>query len=149
MLVPAKPVSAKTASTQLALEQLAAGVLGQAVDEDHALGRLEAGHVRGAVGAMTSASVSVWPALTTTTAVTASIQRGCGRPITATSLTCGQAVDRLLDLAAGHVLAAGLDHVLLAVDDGDVALVVDRGQVAAVEPVAGSNAAAVRSGSLK
>ena len=43
-------------------------------------------------------------------------------------------VDRLLDLAAGHVLTAGLDHVLLAVDDRDVALGIDRGQVSAVKP---------------
>jgi hypothetical protein len=62
------------------------------------------------------------PAFTTMTAVTASTQRGCGRPTTATSLTCVQAVDRLFHLAAGHVLAAGLDHVLLAVDHGDEAL---------------------------
>ena len=47
-----------------------------------------------------------------------------------------QAVNHFLDLAAGHVLAAGLDHVFLAVDHGDEAFLVDGGQVAAVEPIA-------------
>src|SRR5206468_5807206 len=38
------------------------------------------------------------------------------------------AVDGLLDFAAGDVLAAGLDHVFLAVDDADVTLVIDRSE---------------------
>ena len=48
----------------------------------------------------------------------------------------GQAVDRLLDLAAGDVLASCLDHVLFAVDDSDVAVRVHGGQVAGMEPAA-------------
>ena len=47
-----------------------------------------------------------------------------------------QLVDHFLDLAAGDVLAAGLDHVLLAVDDGDVALGVDGGEIAGMKPAA-------------
>ena len=45
-------------------------------------------------------------------------------------------VEHLLDLAAGHVLPARLDHVLLAVDDRDVALLVEGAEVARVEPAA-------------
>jgi hypothetical protein len=47
-----------------------------------------------------------------------------------------QPVDRFLDLAARHVFAAGLDHVLLAIDDGDVALGVDGGEIAGMKPAA-------------
>ena len=43
-------------------------------------------------------------------------------------------VDDLLDLARGDVLAARLDHVLLAVDDVEVALVVEDAEVAGVQP---------------
>src|SRR5262249_4444078 len=44
--------------------------------------------------------------------------------------------DGLFDFAAGDILAAGLDHVLLAVDHRDIAVRVDRGEVAAMEPAA-------------
>ena len=70
------------------------------------------------------------------TATTASTQCGCGTPTTATSETCGRLIQRFLDLAAGHILAAGFDHVLLAVDDGDVTLVVDSGEIAGMKPAA-------------
>src|SRR5690606_26914836 len=54
--------------------------------------------------------------------------------------------DRLLDLDAEDVLAAGDDHVLRAVDDVDVALVVPRGDVAGPHPpAAGRDAPAVAS----
>src|SRR5439155_26230632 len=43
-------------------------------------------------------------------------------------------VQRVLDLDRRDVLAAGDDHVLGAVHDVDVAALVDRGQVARVEP---------------
>ena len=42
--------------------------------------------------------------------------------------------ERVLDLDAVDVLAAAVDHVLLAVDDLDEAVVVDAGQVAGVQP---------------
>lgn len=44
--------------------------------------------------------------------------------------------DRLLDLSTGHVFPARLDHVLLAVDNIEIALVVEPPQIAAVEPAA-------------
>ena len=43
-------------------------------------------------------------------------------------------VDGLFYLAAGDVLPAGLDHVLLAVDDGEVAVFGHDAKVAGVEP---------------
>ena len=46
------------------------------------------------------------------------------------------AEDGVLHLDRGDVLAAGDDHVLLAVGDGQVAAVVDRAAVAGVEPAA-------------
>ena len=46
----------------------------------------------------------------------------------------GRAGERVLDLDAVHVLAAAVDHVLLAVDDLDEAVVVDPRQVAGVQP---------------
>ena len=53
-----------------------------------------AGHLKPAMCCaqccITVASSSVWPALTTITAVTASTHLGSGKPITATSLTCGR-----------------------------------------------------------
>jgi hypothetical protein len=47
------------------------------------------------------------------------------------------AVERLLDLQRGDVLAARDDHVLRPVLDLDVAVGVPDGQVAGVEPAAG------------
>ncbi len=47
----------------------------------------------------------------------------------------GQLVD-LLQLAAGDVFATAFDHVLLAVDDGDVAILFAGRQITAVEPAA-------------
>ncbi len=55
-----------------------------------------------------------------------------------------QAVDGFLDLAARHVLAAGLDHVLLAVHDRDVALLVHHAEIARVEPAAGEGLGRLR-----
>src|SRR3712207_9456178 len=46
----------------------------------------------------------------------------------------GVRVEALLPRGAGHFLPAGLDHVLLAVDDRDVAVLVGHAEVAAVEP---------------
>jgi len=56
-----------------------------------------------------------------------------GPPSTATSQTDG-CRERVLDLDAVDVLGTAVDHVLLAVDQPDEALVVDPGQVAAVQP---------------
>src|SRR5690242_13173557 len=46
----------------------------------------------------------------------------------------GMAVEKLLDLARIHILAAADDHVLDAADDVAVALRVDDGEIAAVHP---------------
>ena len=83
-----------------------------------------------------SSSLSECPAFSTTTATTASTQRGCGTPIDSDFRNRRQTIERLFDLAAGDILAAGLDHVLLAVDDGDIALLVDGGEIAGMEPAA-------------
>ena len=56
--------------------------------------------------------------------------------MTAASATPGWAYSDLLDLAAVDVLAARDDHVLLAVDDVEEALLVAAGHVAGVEPPA-------------
>src|SRR3546814_9560692 len=42
--------------------------------------------------------------------------------------------DDFFDFATRDVLAAGLDHVLLAIDDAQVTLAVDQAEIAAVEP---------------
>ena len=52
---------------------------------------------------------------------------------TATSLTCGMAVEDVLDLLGADVLAAAEDDVLLPAADGDRAVAVDAGQIAGVE----------------
>ena len=57
-----------------------------------------------------------------------------------------QLIDSLLDLTARNILATGFDHVLLAINDGDVALAIDGRQVTAVIP-APPNACSVFSGS--
>src|SRR3954447_17209715 len=46
----------------------------------------------------------------------------------------GMLVEDLLDLARIDVVAAADDHVLLAIDDEEVAVLVDLGHVAGVEP---------------
>src|SRR5437016_6340769 len=73
---------------QFALEQLAARVSRQRLGKHDVLWRFERGQMRAAMG-MTASFDSDCPALTTMTATTASTQRGCGTPTTATSDTCG------------------------------------------------------------
>ena len=55
-------------------------------------------------------------------------------------------VEHPLDLGAGDVLAAGDDHVLEAVDDEEVAVLVAHADVAGVEPAAGERLARWRRG---
>ena len=57
--------------------------------------------------------------------------------MTATSRDPRVPGEHVLDLGAVDVLAAGDDHVLLAVDDVDEALFVHPAQIAGVEPAAG------------
>ena len=125
--------TALSLSAQLALEDLPARVLRQLVDEDDGLGDLERGEV-----------------LAGERAQLVRLDRLAGDDDRADGLdpaVVGDADDRdlgdrgmpvqdLLDLARGDVLAARVDHVLLAVDDRQVAVRVHRGEVAAVEPAA-------------
>ena len=67
-------------------------------------------------------------------------------PMTAASATAGMLVEHLLDLARVDVVAAADDHVLLAVDDVEVAVLVLAADVAGGEPAVGVMAAAVASG---
>ena len=48
----------------------------------------------------------------------------------------GHAIDRFFNLPARHVFAAGLDHVLLAINHREVTLVIEHREVATVEPPA-------------
>ncbi|EWS63281.1 hypothetical protein Y695_03488 [Hydrogenophaga sp. T4] len=120
---------------KLPLQQLAARVLGQAVGEHHAFRAFEVRHVLVAMRRHFFFGQRL-PGLDHD-------HRGhrlhpfrVGQADHGHLAHRGQAVDHFLHLAAGHVFAAGLDHVFLAVHDGDETFAVDHGQVAAVEPVA-------------
>src|SRR3954452_11241727 len=118
---------------ELPLDDLAARVLGQRVDDHDVLRALVAGQHRAGVlddrlGRQLGAGLRydrgrdrLDPAR-----VRDAEDRDLGDTI--------ELVDRLLDLAGGDVLAAGLDHVLLAVDDVELAGLVDVPEVAGVEP---------------
>ena len=73
----------------------------------------------------------------TTTAQTASIQRSSRDADDRDLGDRGMPVQDLLDLARGDVLAARVDHVLLAVDDRQVAVRVHGRQIPGVKPAAG------------
>src|SRR5262249_14942733 len=47
-----------------------------------------------------------------------------------------QFVNHFFDLAARHILTASLDHVLLAIDHEDVAVGINGGEIAGMEPAA-------------
>jgi hypothetical protein len=80
--------------------------------------------------AYTSSVDSVAPGFGTMTATTASIQpdaeHGCLRDAV-------EEVERLFDFSGSDVLTTGLDHVLLAVDDGEVTVFVDYAEVSGVK----------------
>ena len=123
------------ALAQFALEQLAARVLGDRIGEHHRLGTLETGHLAAAM----RQNIVLYQRL----AVLDDNHGDDGfHPVRMRHADHSDfrdrahPVDHLFDLAAGDVLAPGLDHVLLAVDHRDVALVVDRSQVPGVEPAA-------------
>ena len=81
---------------------------------------------------------SVAPATGTTHAHISSPSRSSGRPTTADPLDLGEGDDQLLDLPRRDVEPAADDDLLLAPDDGEVAVVVDRDQVAAAHPAVGA-----------
>src|SRR5919202_273757 len=76
------------ASRRLRLRILPLGFLGRLSTTTTALGTLKLARCCRQC-AITASSASSWPAFGTTTAVTASIHTGCGRPTTATSATPG------------------------------------------------------------
>src|SRR6516164_3318450 len=47
-----------------------------------------------------------------------------------------QFVNHFFDLTAGHILTASLDHVLLAIDHEDVAVVINGREIAGMKPAA-------------
>ena len=117
------------------LLDLAGGGARQRVDDDHRLRASCSGSRWPRSAASSAASSIVAPGLGTTTAVIASLHRSCGSPTTTTSPTAGvRRVDRLLHLDRRHVLAAGLDHVLVAVGEPEHAVVAEVADVAGVEP---------------
>ena len=83
---------------------------------------------------ISSASSPSRPGTSTTSALTVSPHFSSGTPMTAASATCGVRAERVLHLDRRDVLAPADDHVLLAVGDGEVALVVEAAAVAGVEP---------------
>ena len=125
-----------TAARSSRLSSLPLAFLGSSATRTTCLGTLKAAR-RSRQCAISSSGVAAWPSRRTTAADTASIHCGCGQPEHRHLGHRRVLVQRLLDLAAGDVLAAGLDHVLLAVHHGQVALGVQHAQVAAVEPAAG------------
>jgi hypothetical protein len=78
------------------------------------------------------------PARRTTIRIGRSSQRGCGTPIAAASATAGWRSRCSRELDRADPLAARLDHVLRAVDDGQVAVRIDRPDVAGRQPPVGA-----------
>ena len=78
--------------------------------------------------------VAVLPSRQTQTASGRSSHFSCGIAITAASAIAGMRHQRVLEVDRGDPLAARLDHVLRAVLDHHVALRVERGDVAGLEP---------------
>ena len=80
------------------------------------------------------ASVAVCPARSTTHALTASPLTSSATPATPTSATAGCAASTS-STSRGHTwIAARLDQVLLAIDDEEVAVLVEVAEVAGVQP---------------
>ncbi len=93
-----------------------------------------------------SSSVAAGPGFSTTQALATSPFIACGMPATPTSSTAGCAEMHFLDLARPDLEAARLDHVLLAIDEEDVAVLVHVGEVAGVQP---RSAVAVRAAATR
>ncbi len=122
------------AGAQLTLEDLARGVAGEAIDELDVLGDLEGRELPAqVVGQLSLGHVGF-----------AHDERGDGLdPLLVRDADDGHlgdggvGVERVLDLTGGDEDAARVDDVLDAVDDEDVALLVDADEVAGVEPAVG------------
>ena len=85
-------------------------------------------------GSSSSSSLIAWPLRISTSRIGRSPHLGSGRPITAARETCGQRADDRLDLGRVDPFAARLDQVLGAPGDDEVAVGVDAGEIAGVEP---------------
>jgi hypothetical protein len=81
-----------------------------------------------------SSSLASVPARSTTAATGVSPHLGSGMPNTATSRTADGRAATFLDVARIYLDAAGIDHVLLAVDEIEEAVLVDIAEVATVQP---------------
>ena len=81
-----------------------------------------------------SASVAVWPARSTTQALTTSPFTAIGHAGDADFGDRRMVGQHFLDLARPHLEAARLDQILLAIDDEEVAVVVEVAEVAGVQP---------------
>ena len=84
-----------------------------------------------------SSSVGSKPGLSVTNALTTSPATGSGLPITPASTTAGCSMSALSTSNGPDQVPGGLDHVVGATDEPDVAVGVDAGQVAAEVPAVG------------
>ena len=90
--------------------------------------------IRSLTNAISSSGATSWPGLSSTTAVDPLAPLLVGQPDHRAVAHRGVLHQRLLDLGRVDVEAAGDDHVLQAVDDEQVALVVEVADVAGVVP---------------
>ena len=125
-----------SASLQLGLEHLAGQVAGERVDELDLARHLEVGQPL--LGERDHVVLGERRAVPRTTyALPTSPSRSSGTPTTATSATPVERAQRLLDLGRVDVEAAGDVHVLEPVGDRQVAVLVERADVAGVQPAVG------------
>ena len=121
----------------LALEDLAGRALGELVDEPDLARVLVGGDALLDELAQLGRRVASAPALSATAAPTSSPSSSCGIADHGGLAHRGVLVEDLLDLARVDVVAAADDELLLAVDDEEVAVLVDAADVAGAEPAVG------------
>ena len=128
---------------QLAAQDLADGRLRQRVDEAHDLRHLVAGEFLAADTRSRRPRSSVAPAALTTNSLTASPDLLVGHADAGAFGHAGAGGGHFLDLVREDVEARDDDHVLLAVDDLQEALVVEHADVAGAEVAVGGERAGV------
>ena len=116
------------------LVELADARLRHLVDDREVLRDPPLRHARGEVLLQLARPRPPGPASNTTQASGRSDQRSSGLAITAASAIGVVPHQLVLEVDGGDPLAAGLDDVLGAVGDADVAALVDRGDVAGAQP---------------
>ena len=117
-------------------------VSGRSLDERHVAGGLVVGqlrraHARRCLRQFRARSCPAMASRVTMQASTSSPRTASGVAATADAFTAGCWLQHALHLHRRDVLAAAADHVLLAVDEEEVALGIAPHQVAGVEPAAG------------